>query len=51
MDRFPTQREATQTARASVIGLLSTPAAAPANGKEKQNEKPSLSRRRFFAMR
>jgi [NiFe] hydrogenase assembly HybE family chaperone len=52
MDKFATQLEATQTARASVIGLLSTPATtAPATGKEKQNEKPSLSRRRFFAMR
>jgi len=51
MDKFPTQREATQTARASLIGLLSAPVTEPASGKEKQNEKPSLSRRRFFAMR
>jgi hypothetical protein len=49
MDKFPTQREATQTARASLIGLLSVPAAA--GGKEKPIEKPSLSRRRFFALR
>jgi len=51
MDRFATQLEATQTARASLVGLLSVPAAATAPGKEKQMEKPSLSRRRFFAMR
>ena len=51
MDRFPTQREATQTARASLIGLLSAPAAKSAAGEEKPADKPSLSRRRFFAMR
>ena len=51
MDKFSTQLEATQTARASLIGLLSAPAAAPAGGKEKPIEKPSLSRRRFFALR
>ena len=51
MDRFPTQREATQTARASLIGLFSVPAAASVNGTEKPMEKPGLSRRRFFALR
>jgi [NiFe] hydrogenase assembly HybE family chaperone len=51
MDRFATQREATQTARASLIGLLSAPATKSAAGEEKPVDKPSLSRRRFFAMR
>ncbi|MEI7762637.1 MAG: [NiFe]-hydrogenase assembly chaperone HybE [Comamonadaceae bacterium] len=51
MERFPTQREATQTARASLIGLLSAPATKSAPDEEKPVDKPSLSRRRFFAMR
>ncbi len=51
MDKFTTQLEASQTARASLIGLLSAPATESAPGEEKKMEKPSLSRRRFFALR
>jgi [NiFe] hydrogenase assembly HybE family chaperone len=51
MNKFSNQLEATQTARASLIGLLSAPAAEPVAGAEKKTEKPSLSRRRFFSMR
>jgi [NiFe] hydrogenase assembly HybE family chaperone len=51
MDKFTTQLEATQTARASLIGLLSAPAQGPTPGEKKKTEEPSLSRRRFFAMR
>ena len=52
MGKFSTQSEATMTARASMIALL-TPAqqsrAAPAA--QKQASEPSLSRRRFLALR
>lgn len=52
MDRFTTQAEASMTARASMIGILSPPPAVAAAPKdEKAADKPSLSRRRFFAMR
>jgi [NiFe] hydrogenase assembly HybE family chaperone len=51
MDKFTTQLEATQTARASLIGLLSAPATEPTPGMEKKVGKPALSRRRFFTMR
>ena len=49
MGKFSTQSEATMTARASLLGLLAPPVAAPAPGKEPQE--PKLSRRRFFALR
>lgn len=52
MDKFSTQSEATMTARAAMIALL-TPAgqaqAPPAV--EKRSDEPSLSRRRFLALR
>ena len=51
MDRFTTQMDATMTARSSLIGLLSAPPAQTAPGEEKLASKPTLSRRRFFAMR
>ena len=51
MDRFTNQRDATQTARASLIGLLSAPPATVKAKEEKADEQPSLSRRRFFALR
>ena len=53
MDRFASQHDAIQTARASLIGLLSAPpAAAKATPKkEEAPEQPDLSRRRFFALR
>jgi len=52
MGKFATQSEATMTARASLIALLTSPKqveAAPT--KEKQADEPSLSRRRFLALR
>ena len=53
MDRFASQHDAVQTARASLIGLLSAaPVAAEAAPKqEKTADQPDLSRRRFFALR
>ncbi|MEI7538211.1 MAG: [NiFe]-hydrogenase assembly chaperone HybE [Comamonadaceae bacterium] len=48
MDQFNAQSQASMTARASLSGLLSAPGAAR---EEKPAGKPSLSRRRFFAMR
>jgi [NiFe] hydrogenase assembly HybE family chaperone len=52
MGKFSNQSEATMTARASMIALLTvpqSPQAAPKN--EKQSGEPSLSRRRFLALR
>ncbi len=51
MDRFTKQRDATMTARSSLIGLLSEPPAQPALDQKKVGDKPALSRRRFFALR
>ena len=51
MDKFTNQRDATQTARASLIGLLSAPPTAVKAREEKAADQPSLSRRRFFALR
>jgi [NiFe] hydrogenase assembly HybE family chaperone len=53
MDKFGSQIDASQTARASLIGLLSAPPV-PAKAtppQEKVADQPDLSRRRFFAMR
>lgn len=52
MGKFSTQSEATMTARASMIGLL-TPAqpAQPIGKNDRDGEKPSLSRRGFLAFR
>ena len=53
MGKFATQLQATMTARASLIGLLTTPQSAPAE-KPKANkgaEEPSLARRRFLTLR
>jgi [NiFe] hydrogenase assembly HybE family chaperone len=50
MNKFSTQSEATLTARASLVGLLSAPPSA-APPVDKAVDKPALSRRRFFAMR
>lgn len=52
MGKFATQSEATMTARASLIALLTTPQVAKDAGKsEKSDGEPSLSRRRFLALR
>jgi len=52
MGKFSTQSEATMTARASMITLLTFPQQAQATPKtEKQGDEPSLSRRRFLALR
>ena len=52
MDKFATQLEATMTARASMIGLLSPPPAPAANvGQKKVAGKPEFSRRGFLALR
>ena len=52
MDQFASQSQASMTARASLIGLLAEPPApAPAATAQKAQEKPALSRRRFFSMR
>jgi [NiFe] hydrogenase assembly HybE family chaperone len=48
MGQFASQSEATLTARASLVALLTVPQAAPA---VKAEGGPSLSRRRFLAMR
>lgn len=50
MGQFATQDEAVMTARASMIALLSEPAAAK-EANTTQPDTPSLSRRRFLAMR
>lgn len=53
MDKFSTQSDAAMTARASLIALLSPPpdqtTARPVQ--DKTENRPSLSRRRFFALR
>jgi [NiFe] hydrogenase assembly HybE family chaperone len=53
MDKFASQIEAAQTARASLLGLLSAPPAAVkvTPTQEKAPDQPDLSRRRFFALR
>ena len=52
MGKFSTQSEATMTARASMIALLTDPQAEAApSAKEKSADSPSLSRRRFLALR
>ncbi|MDP2824273.1 MAG: [NiFe]-hydrogenase assembly chaperone HybE [Sulfuritalea sp.] len=52
MGKFSSQSEATMTARASLIALLTSAQQAQAAPKaEKQADEPSLSRRRFLALR
>jgi [NiFe] hydrogenase assembly HybE family chaperone len=52
MGKFSTQSEASMTARASMIALLTSPQQAQAKPKEaKQTDEPSLSRRRFLTLR
>lgn len=52
MGKFATQSEATMTARASLIALLTSPQQAQEASKaEKRADEPSLSRRRFLALR
>lgn len=52
MDKFATQLEATMTARASMIGLLSPPPTPKLDSAEKNlSDKPNLSRRGFLAFR
>ena len=52
MGKFATQSEATMTARASLIALLTSAKQVEAVPKEeKQADEPSLSRRRFLALR
>lgn len=52
MDKFTAQFEATMTARASLIGLLTAPQPSPAPPKTgAAADAPALSRRRFFALR
>ena len=52
MDKFANQFEATMTARASLIGLLTSSKPTPAPPKPgKGADTPALSRRRFFALR
>lgn len=52
MGKFSSQSEATLTARASLIALLTAPQQSPkAPGEEKTAGEPSLSRRRFLALR
>jgi [NiFe] hydrogenase assembly HybE family chaperone len=52
MGQFRSQAEATMTARASLVALLTVSgAAAGADKPEKKAGEPSLSRRRFLAMR
>jgi hypothetical protein len=52
MGKFSTQSEATMTARASMIALLTVPHAPADKAKaEKSGDAPSLSRRRFLALR
>ena len=52
MGQFPSQSEATLTAKASLVALLSPPQTAPKAGEAKKTStEPSLSRRRFLALR
>ncbi|KAF0162790.1 MAG: hypothetical protein FD157_3670 [Rhodocyclaceae bacterium] len=52
MGKFASQSEATMTARASLIALLTSAAKAEATTKaQKPADEPSLSRRRFLALR
>lgn len=52
MGKFSTQSEATMTARASLIALLTSPQQSQAAPKtQKESGDPSLSRRRFLALR
>ena len=52
MGQFASQSEATLTARASLAALLTAPrTATEADGTERKAGEPSLSRRRFLAMR
>lgn len=52
MGQFSSQSEATMTARASLIALLTAPQQSPkAPAEEKAAGEPSLSRRRFLALR
>lgn len=52
MGQFATQSEATMTARASLIALLTVPQGVPVPGDtKKESREPSLSRRRFLALR
>jgi len=52
MGKFSTQSEATMTARASMIALLTVPQAQVDKVRaEKSTDAPSLSRRRFLALR
>jgi [NiFe] hydrogenase assembly HybE family chaperone len=52
MGKFTSQSEATMTARASLIALLTDPQASrPESKAEKKTGEPSLSRRRFLALR
>jgi hypothetical protein len=51
MGQFSSQSEATMTARASLIALLTDPRPAKAAAAEKPAGEPSLSRRRFLALR
>lgn len=50
MDRFATQHEASLTARASLVALLTVPGQADAPAKASNDDEPSLSRRRFLAL-
>ena len=52
MGKFSSQSEATMTARASLIALLTAPQQSPKTpAEEKAAGEPSLSRRRFLALR
>lgn len=52
MGQFSSQSETTLTARASLIALLTAPQSEPAAGGDKKKPgEPSLSRRRFLALR
>ena len=51
MDRFTNRQDATLTARASLIGLLTAAPAQAPPGNENTTDKTGLSRRRFFALR
>ncbi len=53
MNRFRDQSEANMTARASLLGLLAPAPSSAARADERKTagEQPSVSRRRFFAMR
>jgi [NiFe] hydrogenase assembly HybE family chaperone len=51
MGQFASQSEATMTARASLIALLTDPQPAKAAAAERPAGEPSLSRRRFLALR